>query len=122
LKNGVLAWLVIGLALLFLVPLVAMGFWMGSQGSWMMGRGTMGPGMMGWNPLGYGFGWGRMLAGSLLFLVFIGLTVLGVYYLVTDRGITEPSRDRSIELLRERYAKGEINEDQFRKMKEALQS
>jgi len=122
LKNGVLAWLVIGLALLFLVPFVAMGFWMGSQGGWMMGRGMIGPGMMGWNPSRYGFGWGRMLAGSLLFLVFIGLTVLGVYYLVTGRGITEPSRDRSIELLRERYAKGEINEDQFRKMKEALQS
>lgn len=88
----------------------------------MMGRGMMGPGMMGWNPLGYGFGWGRMLAGSLLFLVFVSLIVLGAYYLVTGRGITEPSRDRSIELLRERYAKGEITEDQFRKMKEALQS
>lgn len=63
-----------------------------------------------------------MLAGLLMFIAFLGLMALGIYYLATGHGVTEPSRDRAIELLRERYAKGEINEDQFRKMKEALQS
>jgi putative membrane protein len=117
LRNGVLALIVIGLALLFLVPVAVMSFWMWSRGGWMMM-----PGMVGWSRAWYAFESGRMLVGTLLFFVFVGLTVLGVYYLVTGRGIVEPSRDRSIELLRERYAKGEISEDQFRKMKEALQS
>jgi len=107
-KNGVFALVILGLALLFLAPIIAMGFWMASPGGWMMGRG-----MMGWSPIGYGFGWIPMLVSPLMSLVFIGLIVLGAYYLVSGRGITEPSRDRSIEFLRERFVKGEINEEQF---------
>lgn len=80
-------------------------------------------GMMRWgHPFAYGFGGLRMLVGLLMFLVLVGLIALGVYYLVTGRRVREPSKDRSIELLRERFAKGEISEEQFRKMKETLQS
>lgn len=80
-------------------------------------------GMMRWGrPFAYGFGGLRMLVGLLLFLVLVGLIALGVYYVVTGRRVRELSRDRSIELLRERFAKGEISEEQFRKMKETLQS
>lgn len=117
-RTGILAVIILGLALLFLVPIVSTVFWMASPGSWMMRSGMVRSGMMGWSR--FGFGWVPMLLGPLLFLVFIGLIILGLYYLFSGRGITEPSRDRSVELLRERFAKGEISEEQFRKMKEAL--
>lgn len=120
LRRGIFALLILGLALLFLIPIVAMSLWMAFQGSWMMGSGLMGPGMMGWRSGGYGVRWVPMLAGPVLILVFIGLIVFGAYYLLAGHGIAEPRRDRSLEILRERFAKGEISEEQFRKMREEL--
>jgi len=60
-----------------------------------------------------------MIIGGILFLVFLGLIVVGLYYLLSGRGVSEPE-DRSLEILRERFAKGEIDEEQFKKMREQL--
>jgi putative membrane protein len=74
----------------------------------------MGMGMM-------GFGWGFMLLIPLTFLVLI---VLGAYYLLTE--FTRPNRSasnpnpRPFEILKERYAKGEITREQYLDMKEEL--
>ncbi len=62
-----------------------------------------------------------MLFGGILSVVFIGLIVLGAYYLFSGRSSFEKGGDRSVEILKERFAKGEITEEQFRKMKEELQ-
>ncbi len=77
-----------------------------------------------WNPLGMGmmgFGWGFMF---LIPLTFLALIMLGAYYLVTELTRTERSgssqNQRPLEMLKERYANGEITREQYLKMKEEL--
>jgi putative membrane protein len=70
-----------------------------------------------------GFGWGFMFLIPLAFLVLI---VLGAYYLIT--GFTRTGRfssgdgKRAFEILKERYARGEITREEYLKMKEELES
>ncbi len=70
-----------------------------------------------------GFGWGFMF---LIPLAFLALIVLGAYYLIT--GFTRTGRlssgdgKRAFEILKERYARGEITREQYLKMKEELES
>jgi putative membrane protein len=75
----------------------------GQYGGW-----GMGPGMMG----GYGMGW----FGSILMIVFWVLILVGLVFLIkwliqsTGRDkISGSGGDRSLEILKERYAKGEID-------------
>ncbi|MBE0517223.1 MAG: SHOCT domain-containing protein [Methanophagales archaeon] len=82
------------------------GMW---GGGFMHGMGGM---------MGYG-GWFM----PLIPLAFLVLLVLGVYYLFKELTRTEPSRgERALELLKERYAKGEITREEYVKMKEELES
>jgi putative membrane protein len=82
-----------------------------------LGGGYM-SGMMGM----MGYGWGFMV---LIPIVFLVLIAFGVYYLVTGstgtRRIESKSGETAFEILRERYAKGEITRDQFLKMKRELE-
>jgi len=80
-----------------------------------------GYGMGGWG----GFGW----IGSLLFLA---LLVLGVVYLwraldsgrrdsaTSSSGASLPHEDRALQVLRERYARGEIDQEEFERRKGGL--
>lgn len=83
---------------------------------WGLGGGYM-PGMMGM--MGYGYSFTLLIP-----IVFLVPIALGVYYFVT--GSAEPRRPtsnhggRANEILRERYAKGEITKEQFLKMKAEL--
>jgi putative membrane protein len=74
----------------------------------------MGMGMM-------GFGWGSMFLVPLAFLVLIAL---GIYYLVTEfmgtNKLASSQNQRPLEILEERYAKGEITREQYLEMKEEL--
>lgn len=85
-----------------------------------------------WNPWGghmpgttgmMGYRWGFTFVIPLLFL---GLIALGVYLLITGsgrEGRRASSRDeRPLQILKERYARGEITEEQYLKMKEELES
>ena len=69
---------------------------------------------MGWGGFGFGFG-------MLLFwvLVVLGIVVL-VKWLVGGRPSEPGSRGRALEILKERYAKGELTGEQFEQMKRAL--
>lgn len=75
--------------------------------------------MGGWGPYGYGMGWGGL--GMLLELAVL---VLLVYLLVRafSRSSGSESRDRALETLRERYAKGEIDKETFERMLRDLKS
>lgn len=78
--------------------------------------------MMGWNPLGYGYG--MMAGGWLGMLLELALLVLAVYVLVRIFSHTPSTvgHDRALELLRERYARGELDQATFEQMKGALQT
>jgi len=72
----------------------------------------MGHGMMGW---GMGMGW-------IIMIVFWALVIFGIVALVKWlSGQGQPGnrpKESSVEILRKRYARGEINDEDFRRMKE----
>jgi len=116
-NSGWIAVLVIILIIVFAGPFMFMGG--------MMGPGMMGSGMMGWNGYGYGYGlnWIGALIRVLLFIVFLGLIVFGVYYLISGGRPTTSgpaTLGRSLEILKERYAKGEITKEEYGRMKQEL--
>jgi len=84
---------------------------------WGLGGGYM-SGMMGM--MGYGPG-----SIVLALMAFIVLIVLGAYYLVSGSAETGRSASnrggRALEILRERYAEGEITREQFLTMKRELE-
>lgn len=66
---------------------------------------------------GYGLGMG---VGSIFMILFWAVIIYLLFTLL--RGNTRQSSDSAIEILRERYAKGEISKEQFEQMKKELQS
>ncbi len=85
----------------------------------MGGQGMMGPGMMNW---GYGMGWG----GSIIMMTFWIAVIVGIIFLIrwvvlsTDRKHETRTEDSALEILRNRYARGEINKDEFEEKKKDL--
>ena len=83
------------------------------------GPGTMGPGMMNW---GYGMGWGW----SIIMMVFWIAVIVGIIFLIrwialsTDRRHETSAEDSAMEILRNRYARGEINKEEFEEKKKDL--
>jgi putative membrane protein len=105
------------LAILIVVPL----FW-GSATGWQgRGWGMMGPGMMGLGMMsGFGFGWFM----PVLMILFWGLVIWGVVALV--RGLSGPDRydsataDSALEILKRRYARGEVSKNEYEQKKREL--
>ena len=95
-------------ALLIVVSMV--GGFLGWQGSGMMG----------------GFGWGGLMGiGAVVMIVFWGLVIWGIILLV--RGLASgtgwgesPRQDSALEILKRRYARGEINKEDFEAKKKDL--
>lgn len=79
----------------------------------------MGPGMMNW---GYGMGWGW----SIIMIAFWIAVIVGIIFLIrwvvlsTDRRHETRSGDSALEILRNRYARGEINKEEFEEKKKDL--
>lgn len=93
----------------------------GILGGGMMGWGMMGPGMMGWGGYSYSPWWGVLM---LLFsALVIGGIVLIILWLVrrTPSGTAGADADRALQILRERYARGEITQEQYDQMRRALE-
>jgi putative membrane protein len=115
-KNAKTALIIGGVivAILIIVPLV-FGLISGWQdGGW----GMMGPGMMG------GFGW--MWFMPIFFILFWGLVIWGIVALVRglsgSRGADSvpPTADSALEILKRRYARGEINKEEYEEKKKDL--
>ena len=76
----------------------------------------MGPGMMG----GFGFGWFM----PVLMILFWGLVIWGVVALV--RGLSVPKyydsslADSALEILKKRYARGEVSKKEYEEKKREL--
>lgn len=109
----VVAAIAIVLGALFFLPMLGMGM----MGGWwpMMGGGMMG----GWGP---GFGWWGLV--MLIFWVFfiIGIVLL-VAWVVRQlaAGAGGGGRSRALEILQERYARGEITREQYEQMRRDLE-
>lgn len=74
------------------------------------------------SPYGYGPGWGWMIGGWVMMLVFWAVVIIGIVALVrylSDRGgatrLKEP--EAPLDILRRRYAAGDITKEQFEEMK-----
>jgi putative membrane protein len=85
------------------------------------GYGGYGPGMMGW---GYG-GWFSSIIG----IIFLIAVVVGGFFLVRwivtasskQGGHESGAGDSALEILRKRYARGEINKEEFEEKKKDLE-
>ncbi len=76
--------------------------------------------MMHWGD--YGWGWG-MGFGGILMIVFWILFILGIVYLVKSIAGSKKGAAReetALEILKKRYAKGELSKEDFERMKEDL--
>ncbi len=117
-SRNVVVFVAIVVLLLFLLPLL----W----GSAMMGGGMMGPGRMG----DWGMGWwgaARSPWGALLSLVFWLLIIVGLGLVVgwalrqafpsTPGGGRQP-----LDILKERYARGELTREQYEQMRRDLET
>lgn len=73
----------------------------------------IGPGMMGW---GYGMGWfGPILTAAFWIAVIVGIVFL-IRWLVLSSGTGSRktnSQDSALEILNRRYARGEIDKEEF---------
>ncbi len=80
-------------------------------------RGMM-PYSFGYNPYFFGFGIFKLLVG-------LGILVLIVYLVIKvlkSKSLALKESNKALEILKERYAKGEIGEEEFKKMRKELLS
>ncbi len=111
-RNTFLRYLIL-LLVFFFVPQQAFSQWRD------YGQGP-GPGMMGW---GYGMGWfGMMLMAFFWVAVIIGIIFLIKWLFVSTggKGHGAISEDSPLEILKRRYARGEINKEEFEAKKKDL--
>ncbi len=73
---------------------------------------------------GYGPGWGWAPGAWIMMIVFWGLLVVGVAALVRVAGArhaaSEPPRETALDILKRRYAHGDLTADQFEDMKKRI--
>ena len=79
--------------------------------------------MMNW---GNGFGgWGIPFFGPFFMILFWALIIIGIVYLVKmlmgQQGLTEEKKETPLDILKKRYAKGEIDKKEFDKKKKHLE-
>ena len=119
-SRGLRIALIVGgvvLAILIILPLV-WGEFSEWRGGWSMmgpGWGMMGPGMMG------GFGWGWL---PLLVIVFWGLVIWGIVAVVRStrsrRCGDTSTTESALEVLKRRYAQGEIKKREYEEKRRDL--
>jgi putative membrane protein len=109
------------LSMLLLTVTLSSDAVLAQRGPWRMHAGYgMGPGMMGW---GYGMGWvGMILMVAFWVAVIVGIVFLIRWLVISTRGGSrgDTSEDSALDILRKRYARGEINKEEFEEKKNDL--
>ena len=80
----------------------------------------MGPGMMGW---GYGIGWfGPLIMIAFWIAVIVGIVFLIRWLVISTRSTGQRTyhEDSALEILKRRYARGEIGKEEFEEKKRDL--
>ncbi|MHB8509240.1 MAG: SHOCT domain-containing protein [Candidatus Dormibacteria bacterium] len=72
--------------------------------------------------MGYGgvFGWIWMIGGLLVMIGVVVLIVWAISAMSHTPGNREPERQRPLDILRERYARGEITQQEFEQAKKTM--
>ena len=108
--------LIIGGVIITIVIVVPLVFGLISGGQYG-GWGMMGPGMMG------GFSWWWFM--PIFMILFWGLVIWGIVSLVRGlsgaRGSDSSTTDSALEVLKKRYARGEINKEEYAEKKKDLE-
>jgi putative membrane protein len=65
--------------------------------------------------MGYGWGWIMMI--GILIIVVLGILILSKYLLNFRKEYSNYNESKSIEILNERYAHGEISDEEYKKKK-----
>ena len=79
-----------------------------------------GPG--GWGPMmHYGFGYGGMFMWIIL-LIVVGLLIYFIVQVQKTKGQTPAQGETHMDILKKRYAKGEISKEDFDRMKRDLET
>lgn len=87
---------------------------------WRDYGGGMGPGMMGW---GYGMGW----LWTIITIVFWVALIIGIIFLIrwlaasTKQRGEGKSEDSALEILKKRYARGEISKEEYEERRRDLE-
>jgi len=96
-------------ALLFL-PLLAMACGpYGPGGGWEYGH-----------MMNYGFGYGGMFM-WIIFLIILGVAIYFIVKALNAKDISTQGQDTPLNILKMRYAKGEITQEEFERMKKDLE-
>lgn len=73
------------------------------------------------------WGWGHMIFGSVMMLLFWGVIIVGIVLVVrwlssgpSHGTASAPAKNRPLEILQERFARGEIDEAEYEKRKRLL--
>ena len=69
--------------------------------------------------MGYGYGGGFMW---LILIIVIGILIYFVLHASKSKGFTGSSTETALDILKKRYAKGEITKEEFDKMKADIES
>jgi putative membrane protein len=81
--------------------------------------GSQGPG--GWGPMmHYGFGYGGMFM-WIIFLIVIGLLIYFIVQAQKTKGQTPTHNESPLDILKKRYAKGEIAREEYERLKKDLE-
>ena len=81
--------------------------------------GPQGPG--GWGPMmHYGFGYGGMFM-WIIFLIVIGLLIYFIVNAQKTKSQTPTQNESHLDILKKRYAKGEITKEEYERMKKDLE-
>ncbi|GBD88275.1 hypothetical protein BMS3Abin03_02210 [bacterium BMS3Abin03] len=72
-----------------------------------------------------GMNWGGMWFGWIFGLVILGLVIWAIVFFARNSGNSQnqlPREEDALEILKKRFARGEINKEQFEQMKQDLNS
>ncbi len=72
----------------------------------------------------YSWGWGHMIFGSLMMILFWGGIILAIVFVIRSTqsggGDRQPTGKSPLDILNERFARGEIDKEEFEEKKKLL--
>jgi putative membrane protein len=86
------------------------------------GWGGYGPGMMGGWGSGYGMWFFPLIMMVFWIAVIVGIIFLIRWAIISSRGPQAPREDEAMEILKRRFASGEISKEEFEERKKVLRS